>query len=216
MHILLGNLWRTKSLCGFPLDHERGAVIVANHRSSIDPFLIHLIAGQLVSWMVAREFCESWLFGWFLRQARTIPTRRGGIDNTSIMEAVRLLKEGKWVGVLPEGRINMSDEFMLPVRPGAALLARKANVPIVPVYIDGAPYNKTVTSPFFMRANVTISIGQPIHPEDFESDQDLILAAVQAIARLANRPDFQPALAGRNWKPKSGEEANTQAEQSES
>ncbi|WP_338000649.1 lysophospholipid acyltransferase family protein [Bremerella sp. P1] len=199
--ILLRFLWHTKAPYGLPLSEDQGAVIVANHRSSVDPFFIHLAAKRRVRWFVAREFFSNWFFGWFLNETGAIPTRRGGIDNASIREAVRLLHEGKWVGVLPEGRINTSDQFMMPVRPGAALLARKADVPILPVYIQGAPYNKTVTSPFFMRAQVQITVGDLIYPSDFESDKEMIVAAVKAIAQLAGQADYEPTLAGKKWKP---------------
>lgn len=178
---------------------------MANHRSSVDPFFIHLAAKRRVRWFVAKEFFSNWFFGWFLYETGAIPTRRGGIDNASVREAVRLLHDGKWVGVLPEGRINLSDEFMMPVRPGAALLARKADVPILPVYIHGAPYNKTVTSPFFMRAQVQITVGELIYPADFDTDQAMIVAAVKGIAQLAGHPDYEPTLAGKNWKPSANE-----------
>ncbi|MBA2114296.1 hypothetical protein HOV93_14530 [Planctomycetes bacterium FF15] len=174
---------------------------MANHRSSVDPFFIHLAAKRRVRWFVAREFFGNMLFGWFLHETGAIPTRRGGIDNVSVREAMRLLHEGKWVGVLPEGRINTSDQFMMPVRPGAALLARKADVPILPVYIQGAPFNGTVTGPFFMRANVVITVGELIYPNEFASDKAMIVAAVKAIAQLAGHPDYEPTLAGKNWKP---------------
>ncbi|MEW4562997.1 lysophospholipid acyltransferase family protein [Bremerella sp. JC770] len=203
--ILLRFLWHTKAPCGLPLSSDQGAVIVANHRSSVDPFFIHLAAKRRVRWFVAKEFFSNWFFGWFLYETGAIPTRRGGIDNASVREAVRLLHDGKWVGVLPEGRINLSDEFMMPVRPGAALLARKADVPILPVYIHGAPYNKTVTSPFFMRAQVQITVGELIYPADFDTDQAMIVAAVKGIAQLAGHPDYEPTLAGKNWKPSANE-----------
>ncbi len=203
--ILLRLLWRTKAPCGLPLSRDQGAVIVANHRSSVDPFFIHLAAKRRVRWFVAREYFSNRLFGWFLRETGAIPTRRGGIDNASVREAARLLNNGIWVGVLPEGRINTTDEFMLPVRPGAALLARRANVPILPVYIDGAPFGKSVISPFFMPANVVITVGELLYPADFDSDKEMIAAATQEIARLAGHVDYQPQLAGRNWKPNPNE-----------
>ncbi len=213
--ILLRLLWRTQSPPSLPLPPGQGAVIVANHRSSVDPFYIHLAARRRVRWMVAREFCENRWFGWFLEQTGAIPTRRGGIDNVAIRRAVELLKEGHWVGILPEGRINLSDQFLLPVRPGAALIARRAGVPLLPVFIEGAPYDRTPVSPFFMPARVKLHIGTPVYPDDFETDQQLILAAATEIARAAGLPDFEPQLAGRNWRPSQQEidEAIAQAKQ---
>lgn len=214
--ILLQFLWRTKTPAKLPLDRNKGGVIIANHRSSADPFFIHRAAKRRVRWMVAREFCERKVMGWFLNEFGAIPTRRGGIDNASIREAVHLLQNGSWVGVLPEGRINMTDQFMLPVRPGAALLARRAGVPIVPVYIEGAPFNETPISPFLMPAQVTIYVGEPIYPDAFDSDELMILAAVKEIAKLAGHPEFQPQLAGKNWKPTEEEVALAIAKAKES
>lgn len=214
--ILLQFLWRTKTPAKLPLARNKGGVIIANHRSSADPFFIHRAAKRRVRWMVAREYCERKVMGWFLEEFGAIPTRRGGIDNASVREAVTLLQKGQWVGVLPEGRINMTDEFMLPVRPGAALLARRAGVPIVPVYIEGAPFNGTPISPFLMPAKVTITVGEPLSPEAFDSDELMILAAVKEIAKLSGQPDFQPKLAGKNWKPTDEEVALAIAQAKES
>jgi 1-acyl-sn-glycerol-3-phosphate acyltransferase len=95
-------------------------VIVANHRSSVDPFFIQVVAPRAVHWMVAREYCEHWAFRWFLRTCEVIPVSRGGIDTAATKQAIRLARGGGLIGMLPEGRINMTEEFMLPARPGAA------------------------------------------------------------------------------------------------
>lgn len=196
--MILKLMWRAKTPAKLPLSRQRGAVIVANHRSSVDPFFVHGAAKRRVRWMVAREYCERKVLGWFLEEFGAIPTRRGGIDNASVRLAARYLEEGQWVGVLPEGKINTTDEFMLPVRAGAALLARRAGVPILPVYIEGAPYDGTPVGPFLMRAHVKITVGEPIDPQGFESDEAMILAATKEIARLAGHDDFEPQLAGKS------------------
>lgn len=200
-YLLLRLLWRTTAPSELPLKPGQGAVIIANHRSSVDPFFVHLAAHRRVRWMVAREYCEHPLFGWFLRQTGAIPTRRGGMDNAAIREAVCLLQAGHWVGLLPEGRINLTDQFMLPVRPGAALLARMAEVPILPIHIEGAPFYELPHEPLFMPAKVTITVGEPLYPSAEQTDEVTILAAVRRIAELAGRADFSPTLAGRSWRP---------------
>jgi 1-acyl-sn-glycerol-3-phosphate acyltransferase len=202
-------LWRADVPRQLPAGCEQGAVIVANHRSPVDPFFIQLVPGRRVHWMVAAEYFKMLVGGWFLRQTGAIPTRRGGVDTTATKAAIRLAQQGELVGMFPEGRINRTDELLLPVRPGAALVALRAKVPMLPCYIEGSPYDgKRVTSPFFMRARVKVRFGQPIDlAEHFDSGnerhlaKELTLRAMKEIARLAGREDYEPQLAGRKWMP---------------
>jgi 1-acyl-sn-glycerol-3-phosphate acyltransferase len=159
--------------------------------------------------MVAAEYFQWPVAGWFLRQTGAIPTRRGGVDTTATKAAIRLAQQGELVGMFPEGRINVGDELLLPVRPGAALVALRARVPMLPCYIEGSPYDgNKVTSPFFMRARVKLRFGAPIDlAEHYDSGnerhlaKELTLRAMKEIARLAGRDDYEPQLAGRKWMP---------------
>ena len=198
-------LWRTQ-VPPLPLPPGQGAVIVCNHRTSVDPFFIQIVANRYVRWMVAREYCEHPAFGWFLRAVRAIPTNRGGVDTAATKLAIRAASQGELIGMFPEGRINRTDEFMLPGRPGAALVALRARVPILPCYIEGAPYGGHAISPLFMPARVRVRFGEPLDVSAYcDRDPDpatlgnLCLEAMQAIAKLADRDDFQPRLAGRKW-----------------
>ncbi len=207
-YLLCKLLWRTRWVNELKLDEDQGCVLVCNHRSSVDPFFIQTATGRKTHWMVAREFCEHPAFGWFLSACEVIPVSRGGIDTAATKSAIRLAGGGGLVGMLPEGRINMSEDFMLPARPGAALVAIKAGVPVVPCYIHGAPYRRYPWSPLFMPARVSVRFGQPILPPkardantDHSSAEEFTLVILRAIAALAGRGDFQPQLAGRHWKP---------------
>src|SRR5262245_63157568 len=61
-------LWRARWVNALPIEGGQGAVIVANHRSSIDPFFIQTATQRKTHWMVAREFCEHPAFRWFLSE----------------------------------------------------------------------------------------------------------------------------------------------------
>lgn len=207
-HFYARIMWRTKIEGEFPIQGEGNAVIICNHRSSIDPFFVQIALRRVAHWMVAREYCVHPILGLFLRIAEVIPVNRGGIDTASTKAAIRYASHGGIVGMLPEGRINTSDEFMLPVRPGAIVVALKAGAPIVPCYIEGAPYRGTPWSPFLMRARARVRYGQPIdltpyygREKDGELVRQLLVQCVKAIAALAGQPDFEPRLAGRQWKP---------------
>jgi 1-acyl-sn-glycerol-3-phosphate acyltransferase len=205
--VLVRVLWRAQ-VPPLPLTPGQGAVIVSNHRSSVDPFFLQVVSRCVIHWMVAREYCEHWAFGWFLRLAEVIPVNRGGLDAAATRAAMRLVAAGHWVGMFPEGRINMTDQFLLPGRPGAVLVARKAGVPILPCYIAGSPFGGAVWSPLLMPAKVTVKFGAPIDvsatagtEREDRAAGELLLQTLRAIARLAGRGDFQPTLAGRKWKP---------------
>lgn len=206
--LLVRVLWRAQLPKHVPLAPDQGAVIVSNHRSSVDPFFVQVIAHRDVHWMVAKEYCDSLAFGWFLKLVEVIPTNRGGIDTAATKLAIRHVQNGKVVGMFPEGRINMSDELLLPGRPGAAMIALKAGVPILPCYIEGSPYDKTPWSPFLILTTSRVRFGRLIETtpyldraDDREVHGELTLRAMKEIARLAGQPEFEPQLAGRCWKP---------------
>jgi 1-acyl-sn-glycerol-3-phosphate acyltransferase len=205
--LLVRILWRAKLPGWFPVAPGDGVVVVCNHRSSIDPFFVQVCCRRPMHWMVAREYCEHFAFRWFLKKCEVIPVRRGGVDTASTKAAIRIASQGGHVGMLPEGRINHGDEFMLPVRPGAILVALKARVPILPCYIHGAPYGGTVLSPLFMTARASLKFGELIDLSPYYDRldepglvRDLTIKVVKEIARLAARHDFEPTLAGRRWR----------------
>jgi 1-acyl-sn-glycerol-3-phosphate acyltransferase len=200
--------WRTKVEGTFPLADDHGGVIVCNHRSPTDPTFISCATLRVVHWMVAREYCELPGLGWFFRAVGAIPVNRGGIDTKATKLAIRLAQQGGLVGLFPEGRLNWTDQLLLPGRPGAALIALRARVPVVPCYIQGSPFRDSIFWAFFTPARVTVRIGPPLDLSEFygrehekEVLEELTLRFLKEIARLAGRPDFEPQLAGRHWKP---------------
>jgi 1-acyl-sn-glycerol-3-phosphate acyltransferase len=197
-------LWRVRISGRFPIPEGKGAVIVCNHRSSLDPSFIAVTVPRVVSWMVAREYCESPLFRWLLKKCGAIPVGRGGYDTAATKAAIRIAENGGLVGIFPEARINTTDDQLLPGRPGAAMIALKARVPVVPCYIKDAPYDGTPVGCLLMPASVSLVIGDPIdlsahydRAGDREVLDQLTLEFLTAIARLVGDTEFRPKLAGR-------------------
>lgn len=185
-----------------------GAILVANHRSSIDPFLIQLAAGRRVHWMVASEYCKHLLFGPLLRLFQVIPTNRGGVDTASTKQAIRLAASGRLVGMFPEGRINRTAQPLLTIRPGAGLVALKAKVPIVPIWIEGSPRASTVWGPLLKAARVQVRIGSPLPMTSPENDhaiddhalaRDWLSRAMKHSCELGDFEDFEVQFAGKKW-----------------
>jgi 1-acyl-sn-glycerol-3-phosphate acyltransferase len=200
-------LWRTQVSGRLPVAEDEGAVIVSNHRSGIDPLLIQLCTDRVVHWMVAREYYQMPGISFVFRTLRSIPVNRGGVDTASTKMAIRLAQQGGLVGLFPEGRVNMTDALLLPGRSGAAMIALRARVKVIPCLVAGSPYDGTALGSFFMAANARVIVGKPIDLSPYygrEGDkavlQELTRRFLVEIAALAGVADYEPELAGRNWK----------------
>jgi 1-acyl-sn-glycerol-3-phosphate acyltransferase len=160
--------WRSNRRCPFP--DEGSAIILANHRSPVDPLLIwmqhHLSrpSGRIrpISFLTAREYCELGGFiGWLCKNFNSSPVNRDGRDMGSVREALRRLKNGELVGVFPEGGINKG-EGLRPGNPGVAWLALHSKVPVYPIYVQGAPQGQSMIEPFYSFSRVRVVYGDPI------------------------------------------------------
>lgn len=200
-------LWRTTSPKSLPVPENSGVVLFSNHRSSVDPFYIQQGANRLVHWMVAEDFGRSGLISFILDSMEVINVSRSGQDTAALKQGIRCVKRGGALGIFPEGRINMGDDFMMPVRPGAVAIALKGRVPILPVFIEGSTYGGFALSPFLMPTRVIVHFGKPIDLSPWydrnhkESLGEIALLCAKEICKLAGREDFEPTLAGRDWKP---------------
>jgi 1-acyl-sn-glycerol-3-phosphate acyltransferase len=208
LYVIVRVLWRAQIVGRLPIPPDQGAVVICNHLGPLDSFSIALTVDRLVHWMVAREYCVHPAFAWFLRISGVIPVSRGGIDTAATKLAIRYAQEGELVGLFPEGRINTTAELLAPGRPGAAMIALKARVPVVPCYITGSPYDGTVWGCLLMPAKIRLKVGQPIDLSAYygrENDREVLEHLTRQflveMAKLVGCPDFQPKLAGRFYKP---------------
>ncbi|MDA0835993.1 MAG: lysophospholipid acyltransferase family protein [Planctomycetota bacterium] len=160
--------WRSNRRCPFP--DEGPAIILANHRSPVDPLLIwmqHHLSGptgriRRLSFLTAREYCElPGLIGWMCRNLHSIPVDRNGRDMGPVREALRRLKAGHLIGVFPEGGINKG-EGLREANPGVAWLALHSQAPVYPIYIQGAPQTQSMVEPFYTFSHVRVVYGDPI------------------------------------------------------
>ncbi len=114
---------------------KSGAVVICNHQSNWDPIILgHSIKSQPVCYMAKEELFQGKVANWFLRKLHAIPVARGKSDLKAVKTALAALKNGKILGIFPEGTRSETGEI-LPFEPGAALMAMRADVPVVPVYI---------------------------------------------------------------------------------
>ncbi|MCA9027008.1 MAG: 1-acyl-sn-glycerol-3-phosphate acyltransferase [Planctomycetaceae bacterium] len=164
---------RIMQKCPFP--SVGNGLVIANHRSPVDPFLLcsasqEKLDGHCVrrlDFMTAREYVEmGGVVGLVCGIMGCIPVERDGKDMGPAKTALRRLKEGKLVGIFPEGRINMG-EGLLPANTGIAWLALRSKAPVFPAFIHDAPYGTTMVNSFLKRTKSYVTYGDAIDLTDY-------------------------------------------------
>lgn len=135
-------------------------IICANHTALKDPLLIALCLKRQVFFMAKAELFKNKLFSKLIYSLGAFPVNRGKQDMSSIAHAEQLLREGKVVGIFPEGTRSKTGELLRP-KVGAAMIAYKTNTPIIPLAIS----SKNGKAPSLFN-KVTVSVGAPMTPED--------------------------------------------------
>ncbi|MGB8853263.1 MAG: lysophospholipid acyltransferase family protein [Pirellulales bacterium] len=120
-----------------PLPKTGGLLVLSTHQSHLDPLLLGLATDRRLSSLARSSLYRFKPFGFIITALDAVPIDR----NTSAVKAMKLvierLKRGAAVIVFPEGTRTPNGQLG-ELKPGFALLAKKAEVPIVPVAIVGA------------------------------------------------------------------------------
>ncbi len=158
--LLVMSLWHFPRFSGRENIPAGGAVLCANHSGLADPVWAVLGARQkhLFWFMAKKEVMQVPVLGGFLRGFGAFPVDRDGADIHAIKKSLRVLKNGEKLLIFPEGtRVRKGKQ--VEAKSGAVMLANRADMPIVPVYIT--PNRK----PF---QPIRVIFGEPWKPE-FES-----------------------------------------------
>lgn len=157
-----------------------GALVCANHQSYYDPVLVGLACDRKLNYLARANLFEQPLFRALIEWYDAIPIERDGLGLAGIKETLRRLRRGEQVLIFPEGT-RTSDGALQPIKPGFSALARRGQVPLVPVAIDGAFDAWPRTQKLPGRATIHIHVGPPIAPEECaELSDESLVAELQA------------------------------------
>jgi 1-acyl-sn-glycerol-3-phosphate acyltransferase len=149
-------------------------------------------------YMAKVELYRNPFMAWLLAHLNAFPVHRGEADRTALRRAEELLRSGRVVGIFPEGH-RARDAGVQPSKGGIALLARRANVPILPVAITGTQYLLPKALPRWRpwrRPPVTVTVGAPftLPPStgraDYNALANLIMRHVAALLPPSYRGVF--------------------------
>jgi len=148
-----------------PIPEKGGGILVCNHTSSLDPVPLQAACPRLITWMMAKEYAGHFGTRWFFNAIEPILVERSGRDMAAARAALRALKEGKILGIFPEGRIEKAQE-LLEFQTGIALQAMKSTAPVYPAYPDGTQRRKGIVEAVLTPNHVTLRFGPPIQFEE--------------------------------------------------
>ena len=137
------------------------AILVANHRSTLDVFLLMSILKRKIYTFGKADFFEFFLLGWYLRALGGIPVKNEKYNRASLENACKILADNKLLLIFPEGRVYAGSS-MLPFKYSFVKLALKHHVPIIPIAISGSDKALKLGHFFPRPAEITIDINQPI------------------------------------------------------
>jgi len=136
-------------------------IIVANHSSLLDPVILGVSVRPKIIFVAAAYLFKIHWLGYLLRKANSIPVQ-GENDISSLKRALKILQQDGILGIFPEGGVDRQKDD-LPIKAGAAYLATKVGVPIVPIKIKGADKVLPRGAKFIRSLNkIEVEIKKPI------------------------------------------------------
>lgn len=152
--------WQVRGRDNIP---DRGSLLViANHLHLVDPPVLAVSLKRKAIFMAKEELFRSRFSGYFIGGFGAFPVSRGQQNRKAIQQAERVLTEGLALIMFPEAARSPNAQMQNAYR-GAALVALRNGVPILPVGITGTEKIKGFTWLLRHRPRITVNIGQPFH-----------------------------------------------------
>ena len=182
-----------------------GVVIAINHTSYVDwlPAALALHArGRRIRYLIKAEMQQVKVVNFLIKHTKTVPVDRGS-GARAYAEAVRLLRAGEVVGLMPEATISRSFELK-EFKTGAARMALEGDVPTVPLIVWGAQRIWTKDHPRNLgrrKIPVIVEAGAPLPPSaDLEQADAALRAGMTALLHRVQQEYPHPE--GVFWVPR--------------
>ncbi len=138
---------------------SKGPVMyLCNHFSLADAVALAAISPRVIRFMALESLFKKPIANAFFRSLYMLPAGEGGGSRLGpVKRAIALLNEGYAFGIFPEGHRSPVYTEMDAFEKGAAFIALRADVPIIPVYMDPLSWK---------RVRLRVTVGERIVPEE--------------------------------------------------
>jgi 1-acyl-sn-glycerol-3-phosphate acyltransferase len=140
---------------------DGGVILAANHKSNWDPLCIIATCPRQLASMSKKELFKFKPLGWILKKVGAFPVNRGKGDIGAVKTALAILKQEKPMMMFPEGR-RILDGTRGEAKAGVAMLAHRAQVPVLPIKICGK---------FRLFSKITVIYGEPVYFDEYYGEK---------------------------------------------
>lgn len=119
-------------------------LVISNHLSNCDPVVVQYASPRLLHFLARKELFDMLFVRRIARWFRAVPIKQSSPDKGALKKAIELLRDGKAVGIFPEGQLSDTGK-LLELFEGTALIVRKTGAPCICVGIKDS--NKFMPNP---------------------------------------------------------------------
>ncbi|HUS62253.1 MAG TPA: lysophospholipid acyltransferase family protein [Acidimicrobiales bacterium] len=156
--------WRAKVEGAEKIPSSGAFVLAPVHRSNVDFALVSTLTRRKMRFMGKHTLWKVAPFGKFISALGAFPVVRGTADRDSLKACISIVRSGYPLVIFPEGTRQSGPEVQ-PLFEGAAYIASRTGVPVVPVGIGGSEQVMPKGSKMIRPARVSLVVGDPIYPE---------------------------------------------------
>jgi 1-acyl-sn-glycerol-3-phosphate acyltransferase len=164
--------FRSKILDADRVPAKGAFVIVSNHASDFDPLIVANCVDRPVAFMAKEELFRVPVLSQAIRLYGAYPVKRGTSDRAALRAAMESIENGWAAGIFLQGTRTPDGRITEP-KLGAALIAAKTQVPLLPVCLWGTDAILPRGAKFPRFHPVTIRIGELIEPPASSDRQEL-------------------------------------------
>lgn len=165
------------------LDVEGGGMLLSTHQSVLDPVLVGLISNRRLNYLARKTLFKNSAFGFLIRvlDAIEIDREKGGL--AGLREMLKRLQAGELVLLFPEGT-RTEDGNVKELKPGFIPVARRSNVPLIPIAIVGAFDCLPRGTKLPLRKPIAVVVGEPLQSAVYASMSDAEI--IEEVSRRLN------------------------------
>lgn len=114
-----------------------GPVVLAGNHTNIFDCILLISCTKRVIHFLAKDSLVKGFKKYIFKGMGIIPVNRSIHDKNALKTAIGYLKDGKLIGIFPEGTINKTNDIIMPFKIGAVKMSYETNATIVPFTITG-------------------------------------------------------------------------------
>lgn len=181
---LWSRLWFRLSMEGLDNLPLSGPFVLAPvHRSNIDFLLVSAVTTRRMRYMGKDSLFKTRPFTWFITTLGAFPVHRGSADREAMRRCIAILDGGDPLVIFPEGA-RQSGAIVQDLLDGAAYIATRAGVPIVPVGIGGSERAMPKGAKWIRPRHIHIVVGPAVDPPHTEGGRTSRRAVRELTASL--------------------------------